>query len=141
MIIILIGSFGLPGVPGGAMTAALITLSALNFPVELVAVLVAIDPILDMGFTMLNVNDGMVTAAVTGKICKEVDMDKFNSNYIDSTFNLNEESLKKLLIYKFNEIDFNKAKEDVLPFISNSETLNLWDKEFFIKITKDANFK
>lgn len=64
-----------------------------------------------------------------------------NSNYIDSTFNLNEESLKKLLIYKFNEIDFNKAKEDVLPFISNSETLNLWDKEFFIKITKDANFK
>ena len=64
-----------------------------------------------------------------------------NSNYIDSTFNLNEESLKKLLIYKFNEIDFNKAKEDVLPFISNSETLDLWDKEFFIKITKDANFK
>lgn len=64
-----------------------------------------------------------------------------NSNYIDSTFNLNEKSLKKLLIYKFNEIDFNKAKEDVLPFISNSETLNLWDKEFFIKITKDANFK
>ena len=64
-----------------------------------------------------------------------------NSNYIDSTFNLNEESLKKLLIYKFNEIDFNKAKEDVLPFISNSETLNLWDKDFFIKITKDANFK
>ena len=64
-----------------------------------------------------------------------------NSNYIDSTFNLNEKSLKKLLIYKFNEIDFNKAKEDVLPFISNSETLNLWNKEFFIKITKDANFK
>ena len=82
MIIILIGSFGLPGVPGGAMTAALITLSALNFPVELVAVLVAIDPILDMGFTMLNVNDGMITAAVTGKICKEVDMDKFNAKHI-----------------------------------------------------------
>ena len=82
LIIILIGSFGLPGVPGGAMTAALITLSALNFPVELVAVLVAIDPILDMGFTMLNVNDGMVTAAVTGKVCKEVDMDKYNSKYI-----------------------------------------------------------
>ena len=88
MIIILIGSFGLPGVPGGAMTAALITLSALNFPVELVAVLVAIDPILDMGFTMLNVNDGMITAAVTGKICKEVDMDKFNAKYTSYSENI-----------------------------------------------------
>ena len=86
-IIILIGSFGLPGVPGGAMTAALITLSALNFPVELVAVLVAIDPILDMGFTMLNVNDGMITAAVTGKICKEVDMEKYNAKYIHTVEN------------------------------------------------------
>ena len=88
LIIILIGSFGLPGVPGGAMTAALITLSALNFPVELVAVLVAIDPILDMGFTMLNVNDGMITAAVTGKICKEVDMDKFNAKYTSYSENI-----------------------------------------------------
>ena len=33
-----------------------------------------------MGRTLLNVNDGMITAAATGKICKEVDMNKFNTN-------------------------------------------------------------
>lgn len=81
IIIIAIGSFGIAGVGGGATNAALITLSALNFPVGLVAVLLGIEPIIDMGRTMLNVNDGMITAAVTGKICKEVDMEKFNSEY------------------------------------------------------------
>ena len=39
VIIIAIGSFGIAGVGGGATNAALITLSALNFPVELVAIL------------------------------------------------------------------------------------------------------
>lgn len=82
IVIIAIGSFGIAGVGGGATNAALITLSALNFPVGLVAVLLGIEPIIDMGRTMLNVNDGMITAAVTGKVCKEVDMDKFNSKYI-----------------------------------------------------------
>lgn len=85
IIIIAIGSFGIAGVGGGATNAALITLSALNFPVGLVAVLLGIEPIIDMGRTMLNVNDGMITAAVTGKVCKEVDMDKFNSKYYISS--------------------------------------------------------
>lgn len=85
IIIIAIGSFGIAGVGGGATNAALITLSALNFPVGLVAVLLGIEPIIDMGRTMLNVNDGMITAAVTGKICKEVDMEKFNSKYSANT--------------------------------------------------------
>lgn len=80
VIIIAIGSFGIAGVGGGATNAALITLSALNFPVELVAILLGIEPLIDMGRTLLNVNDGMITAAATGKICKEVDMSKFNSN-------------------------------------------------------------
>ena len=80
VIIIAIGSFGIAGVGGGATNAALITLSALNFPVELVAILLGIEPLIDMGRTLLNVNDGMITAAATGKICKEVDINKFNSN-------------------------------------------------------------
>ena len=80
VIIIAIGSFGIAGVGGGATNAALITLSALGFPVGLVAILLGIEPLIDMGRTMFNVNDGMVTAAVTGKICNEADMDKFNSN-------------------------------------------------------------
>lgn len=78
IVIIAIGSFGIAGVGGGATNAALITLSALGFPVSLVAILLGIEPLIDMGRTLVNVNDGMVTAAVTGKIFKEVDMDKFN---------------------------------------------------------------
>ena len=80
VLIIAIGSFGIAGVGGGATNAALITLSALNFPVELVAILLGIEPLIDMGRTLLNVNDGMITAAAAGKICKEVDMNKFNGN-------------------------------------------------------------
>ncbi|WP_300367337.1 cation:dicarboxylase symporter family transporter [Brachyspira sp.] len=80
VVIIAIGSFGIAGVGGGATNAALITLSALGFPVGLVAILLGIEPLIDMGRTMLNVNDGMITAAAAGKIFKEVDMDKFNSN-------------------------------------------------------------
>ena len=93
IVIIAIGSFGIAGVGGGATNAALITLSALGFPVGLVAVLLGIEPLIDMGRTMLNVNDGMVTAAVTGKICKETDMDKFNSDYIDDSSDKNKESI------------------------------------------------
>ncbi|PTY39310.1 L-cystine transporter [Brachyspira hampsonii] len=85
VVIIAIGSFGIAGVGGGATNAALITLSALGFPVGLVAILLGIEPLIDMGRTMLNVNDGMITAAATGKICKEVDMDKFNSNDANSS--------------------------------------------------------
>ncbi|MBW5396419.1 L-cystine transporter [Brachyspira pilosicoli] len=87
VIIIAIGSFGIAGVGGGATNAALITLSALNFPVELVAILLGIEPLIDMGRTLLNVNDGMITAAATGKICKEVDMSKFNSSIAANTEN------------------------------------------------------
>lgn len=87
VIIIAIGSFGIAGVGGGATNAALITLSALNFPVELVAILLGIEPLIDMGRTLLNVNDGMITAAATGKICKEVDMNKFNSNDVAASEN------------------------------------------------------
>ena len=60
IVIIAIGSFGIAGVGGGATNAALITLSALGFPVGLVAVLLGIEPLIDMGRTMLNVNDGMI---------------------------------------------------------------------------------
>lgn len=60
-----------------------------------------------------------------------------HSKYIDinSDFNINE--LKELLIKKFDEIDYEVAKEDVIPFIKNSDCLNMWSKDFFISITKN----
>ena len=57
------------------------------------------------------------------------------SEYIesDSSFDIN--ILKELLISKFNEIDYIEAKEDVIPFIKNVDSLNIWRKEFFVSIT------
>ncbi len=59
-----------------------------------------------------------------------------DSNYITSEIDFNIEVLKDLLIKKFLEIDYENAKKDVLPFIKDVESLNLWSEEFFVSITK-----
>lgn len=50
------------------------------------------------------------------------------------------ERLKEMLKERFDTVNFENAKEDVLPFISNSEKIALWDKAFFCAVT-DANLK
>lgn len=59
------------------------------------------------------------------------------SRYIESNSNFNINSLKELLINKFSEIDYAEAKEDIIPFIKNVDSLNIWSKEFFISITEN----
>lgn len=59
------------------------------------------------------------------------------SNYINSNDKFSIDDLKKLLINKFKEIDYTEAKEDVIPFIKNTESLNIWSSEFFISITEE----
>ena len=61
------------------------------------------------------------------------------SKYIEDNCNFDINMLKELLINKFNEIDYKEAREDVMPFIRNVETLNAWNKDFFISITKRIN--
>lgn len=58
------------------------------------------------------------------------------SDYININDNFDINILKDLLIKKFNEIDYTDAKEDVKPFIKNTESLNIWNKDFFISITE-----
>ena len=48
------------------------------------------------------------------------------------------EILIQMLLNKFAEIDFQQAKNDVLPFIKNPETLDLWSEDFFRKVTEDT---
>ncbi|MEX2130708.1 MAG: cation:dicarboxylase symporter family transporter, partial [Pseudohongiellaceae bacterium] len=52
--IVAISSFGIAGVGGGATYAALVVLPALGFPVTLVALLISIEPLIDMARTALN---------------------------------------------------------------------------------------
>lgn len=45
------------------------------------------------------------------------------------------EKLKEMLCSRFSEINFENAKQDVLPFIKDPVKLNLWNKEFFSSVT------
>ena len=43
---------------------------------------------------------------------------------------------KRLLCERFDQIDFAQAKEDVLPFVKDTASLDLWSVEFFKQITE-----
>ena len=66
--IVAISSFGVAGVGGGATFAAFIVLPAMGFPVTVAALLISIEPLIDMGRTALNVNGSMTAGLVTGRI-------------------------------------------------------------------------
>lgn len=62
-----ISSFGVAGVGGGATFAALIVLPAMNLPVTLVALLISVEPLIDMGRTALNVSGAMTAGTITSQ--------------------------------------------------------------------------
>lgn len=59
-----IGSLGIAGVPGAATMATTVVLTAVNLPVEGVAMILAVDALIDMMRTMTNVTGAAVTALV-----------------------------------------------------------------------------
>lgn len=63
------------------------------------------------------------------------------SKYINSNDKFDIDILKELLIKKFNEIDYTEAKGDIIPFIKNVDSLDIWSSKFFIAITEKLNFK
>ena len=66
--IVAISSFGVAGVGGGATFAALVVLPAMGFPIALVALLISIEPLIDMARTALNVNGSMTAGVITGRL-------------------------------------------------------------------------
>ncbi|WP_213733075.1 L-cystine transporter [Citrobacter europaeus] len=68
---IALGSIGVAGVGGGGTFAALIVLSTLNFPVALVGIFIAIEPVVDMARTALNVNGSMMSGVLANRILKK----------------------------------------------------------------------
>ena len=71
VLIVAIGSFGIAGVGGGATNAALVVLPAMGFPVTVVALLISIEPLIDMARTALNVNGAITTGMVTTRFFGE----------------------------------------------------------------------
>ena len=63
--IVTVSSAGVAGVGGGATFAALIVLPAMGLPVTLVALLISVEPLIDMGRTALNVSGAMTAGTIT----------------------------------------------------------------------------
>ncbi|HDH6660210.1 TPA: L-cystine transporter [Staphylococcus aureus] len=78
--VVIISSFGVAGVGGGATFASILVLSTLNLPVALAGVLISVEPLIDMGRTALNVNDSMLAGTGAAKLTKHWDKDTFESN-------------------------------------------------------------
>ncbi|MFC0178708.1 cation:dicarboxylate symporter family transporter [Thorsellia kenyensis] len=80
VLVVVLGSIGIAGIPGTATIAASITLSGMGmgeyFP--MIAVILAIDPIIDMARTLANVSGTMTAAVITDKEMGTMDMTVFN---------------------------------------------------------------
>lgn len=90
LIVITISSIGIAGVPGTATTSASINLSAVGFGqyFDLTSPVLAVDPVLDMARTAININGVLTTSLIVDKKLKQVNMDIFNdmSKKMDNTF-------------------------------------------------------
>lgn len=67
LVVIVLGSFGMAGVPGTAYIATTVVLGGMGLPFAPVALILPIDSIIDMGRTMINVNGAMVISTVIDK--------------------------------------------------------------------------
>lgn len=85
--IVTISSIGVAGVGGGATFAALIVLPALGFPITLAALLISIEPLIDMGRTALNVNGSMMAGTVTSQLMGQTDQKVLNQKSDDDLVN------------------------------------------------------
>ena len=63
-----LSAVGVAGVGGGATFAALIVLTILHLPITVVALLISIEPLIDMGRTALNVNGTLVASGITSRL-------------------------------------------------------------------------
>ena len=74
--IVAISSFGIAGVGGGATFAALVVLPAMGFPVTIAALLISIEPLIDMARTSLNVHGSITAGVLTDKFLKDLPYDE-----------------------------------------------------------------
>ncbi|CEO33640.1 cation:dicarboxylate symporter family transporter [Paraclostridium sordellii] len=84
LVVITISSLGIAGLPGTATMAVSVVVSGVGlgsyFP--LAGGILAIDPILDMGRTMINVNGATTVSIAVGKSLGKLDKEVFNSKNI-----------------------------------------------------------
>lgn len=80
VIVVTLGSIGIAGVPGTATVAATVTLNGIGLGqfFDRIGAVFGVDPIVDMGRTMLNVCGAMLSAVVVDKWEGTLNQDQFN---------------------------------------------------------------
>ncbi len=78
ILVIAVSSFGIAGVGGGATFAAIAVLTIMGLPVEIAALLVGIEPLLDMARTVLNISDSMVAGVTVANINNTLNKKEIN---------------------------------------------------------------
>lgn len=58
------------------------------------------------------------------------------SDFIEADRTISLDDVKNMLFTRFEQIDYEQAKQDVLPFIRNPDALALWSADFFKGITE-----
>ncbi len=59
-----------------------------------------------------------------------------DSGFIPDGTSLTIQKIKEALCDRFTSIDYSNAKQDVLPFIRNSASVDVWSEDFFTRITQ-----
>jgi L-cystine uptake protein TcyP (sodium:dicarboxylate symporter family) len=67
MLVVALSSFGVAGVGGGATFASLVALSTLNLPIAVVGLFIAVEPLIDMARTAVNVSGAMSAGIVADR--------------------------------------------------------------------------
>ena len=73
-----------------------------------------------------------------------VNLRHLNARLVDSDFDGAREDMtlgeiKDILHRRFESIDYDQARQDVLPFIKNPAAVEIWSKDFFIAITDNLS--
>ena len=73
-----------------------------------------------------------------------VNLRHLNARLVDSGFDgaredMTLEEIKDILHRRFESIDYDQARQDVLPFIKNPSAGEIWSKDFFIAITDNLS--
>ena len=73
-----------------------------------------------------------------------VNLRHLNARLVDSGFDgaredMTLEEIKDILHRRFESIDYDQARQDVLPFIKNPSAVEIWSKDFFIAITDNLS--
>lgn len=96
VILSMILTLGVAGIPGASLVAMPMILSAIGVPVEYVAIYIGIDRFLDMARSSLNVTGDILVATIVDKTSGDLNLKIYNSHENPDVFKIKEENAENL---------------------------------------------